>query len=329
MNSLRKWISLVLVVFYSFIANTLIGQNVGINATGASPDASAILDLSSTSKGLLVPRMTSAQRTAISSPATGLLVYDNTTGSFWYYSGSSWINLSAAGASLTDNDNDTKIQVEESPDEDIVRIDIAGSEKWVFTNNGIDVMNTGNSVFIGENAGLNDDLSSNYNVGIGHETMKSNTTGERNCAMGYLAFFSNTTGSNNIAIGNIALYYNTTGDYNTATGSRSLHKNTTGYNNTAYGGLALFNNTSGYENAADGYQSLYSNTTGFKNSAFGVQTLYSNTSGRQNTASGHSALNSNTTGNYNSALGSLALTNNSSGSYNSALGSGALSSNTT
>jgi hypothetical protein len=47
-----------------------------------------MLDVSSTSKGMLVPRMTSLQRTAISSPATGLLVYDTTLGNF--YSGSAW-----------------------------------------------------------------------------------------------------------------------------------------------------------------------------------------------------------------------------------------------
>ena len=47
-----------------------------VNTDGAAPDASAILDVQATDKGMLAPRMTTAQRTAIASPATGLLVYD-------------------------------------------------------------------------------------------------------------------------------------------------------------------------------------------------------------------------------------------------------------
>ena len=62
---------------------------VGINTE--TPDASAALDITSTTGGLLVPRMTAAQRDAISSPASGLMIYqiDGTVG-FYYYNGSSW-----------------------------------------------------------------------------------------------------------------------------------------------------------------------------------------------------------------------------------------------
>lgn len=68
-------------------------QNIGINATGATPHPSAMLDVSATDKGMLIPRMTSAQRTAISSPATGLLVYDTDNSSFWFYNGTVWAQL--------------------------------------------------------------------------------------------------------------------------------------------------------------------------------------------------------------------------------------------
>ena len=51
-------------------------QGVAINTDGSTPDANAILDLKSTTKGLLLPRMTTAQRNAIANPAAGLIVYD-------------------------------------------------------------------------------------------------------------------------------------------------------------------------------------------------------------------------------------------------------------
>lgn len=64
---------------------------VAVNSDGSAADASAMLDVVSTSKGMLVPRMTATQRTAISTPATGLLVHqtDGTAG-FYYYSDSAW-----------------------------------------------------------------------------------------------------------------------------------------------------------------------------------------------------------------------------------------------
>ena len=73
-----------------------------------TPNASSILDLTSTSQGLLAPRMTAAQRTAIASPATGLLVFqtDGTAG-FYYYDGSAWVAYGATtvttNATLTGN----------------------------------------------------------------------------------------------------------------------------------------------------------------------------------------------------------------------------------
>ncbi len=66
--------------------------NVGIGTS--SPSASALLDISSTSKGILIPRMTSSQRNAISSPTTGLLIFQTDAPTdFYYYNGSSWTSL--------------------------------------------------------------------------------------------------------------------------------------------------------------------------------------------------------------------------------------------
>ena len=68
-------------------------QNVGINTDGSSPDPSAMLDIKSTDKGILIPRMDSTIRQGIASPATGLLVFDTDTESFWYFASSSWQEL--------------------------------------------------------------------------------------------------------------------------------------------------------------------------------------------------------------------------------------------
>jgi hypothetical protein len=68
-------------------------QSVSINTDGSSADASSILDVKSTTKGMLIPRMTTAQRTAITAPANGLLIYDTDVKSFWYYNGTLWTNL--------------------------------------------------------------------------------------------------------------------------------------------------------------------------------------------------------------------------------------------
>jgi hypothetical protein len=60
-----------------------------------TPHSSAILDVAATDKGILFPKMTSAQRTAIASPAAGLYVFDTNTNSLWIYNGSTWANTVA------------------------------------------------------------------------------------------------------------------------------------------------------------------------------------------------------------------------------------------
>ena len=75
---------------------------VGVGTT--TPDASSALDITSTTKGLLIPRMTAAQRDAISSPAIGLMIYqtDGTVG-FYYYNGSSWAEVAATSKTYSVN----------------------------------------------------------------------------------------------------------------------------------------------------------------------------------------------------------------------------------
>jgi trimeric autotransporter adhesin len=226
--------------------------------------------------------------------------------------------------------------------------------KWRFKTNGtLAFLNTGHSIFIGEEAGANDDLSNNENIFIGYQAGNSNTIGSYNIANGYLALYSNTTGNFNTVNGSYALYNNTLGSYNTANGYQALYNNTTGRNNSANASRALYNNTTGSSNVAIGSSSLYNNTvrsnlvaigdsalfnngTGATtsdeatgNTAIGSKALYSNTTGHENTANGYNALYSNTTGFYNTANGYEALYSNTTGHYNSANGFQALYSNTT
>src|ERR1700755_3212790 len=92
-------------LFTILLANTAAQAQISLNTDGSNPDSSAMLDIKSTAKGVLVPRMTTAQRTAIRNPAKGLLVYDSTTTSFWFHNGTAWsqVTTGANGWNLTGN----------------------------------------------------------------------------------------------------------------------------------------------------------------------------------------------------------------------------------
>jgi hypothetical protein len=74
-----------------------IGGALAVGTTSAA-DSKAILDLTSTTKGLLPPRMTTTQRDAISSPTTGLTIYNTTTNKLNVYSGTAWGDVGSGGA---------------------------------------------------------------------------------------------------------------------------------------------------------------------------------------------------------------------------------------
>jgi hypothetical protein len=88
-------------------------QGVSINSDNSSADASSILELKSTSKGMLTPRMTTAERDAIVLPATGLLIYNTTTGAFNFYD-SYWRRVGGIGYNSVDAG--TSIQVASATD---------------------------------------------------------------------------------------------------------------------------------------------------------------------------------------------------------------------
>ncbi len=83
-------------VFLFWLLPLCLNAQVSINEDGSDPAPTAVLDLKSTGKGMLVPRMTDTQRDAIVDPATGLLVFVNSDSSFYYFDGTAWLRVAPA-----------------------------------------------------------------------------------------------------------------------------------------------------------------------------------------------------------------------------------------
>lgn len=93
-----------IVIFISFLSIAVRGQ-VGIGTT--NPDASSILEISSTTKGVLIPRMTKTQMAAISPRVEGLMVYcsDCDIKSLYVYDGSNYVSLTSGGETVASLDS--------------------------------------------------------------------------------------------------------------------------------------------------------------------------------------------------------------------------------
>jgi len=91
----RKLLLIFLLSFIIFHSIYSQSNSVGIGTT--TPNNSAILDLQSTSKGFLMPRLSTAQRKAIASPAQGLLVFDTDKSCLYIFDGTAWQSISIAG----------------------------------------------------------------------------------------------------------------------------------------------------------------------------------------------------------------------------------------
>src|SRR5450759_342749 len=90
----------IVILFWIFGGQKSFAQGVGISEVAIpDPHPSSILELRSSLRGFLAPRMSTIQRQAIASPAQGLLVYDTDTKSFWYYDGG-WIAISGSSSIL-------------------------------------------------------------------------------------------------------------------------------------------------------------------------------------------------------------------------------------
>ncbi len=81
-------------IFFTFLFFSMICRaQVGIG--NIDPDVSSMLDITSTNKGILAPRMTTAQKLAITTPANSLLVYDTDLKSFYYYDATTWVKINS------------------------------------------------------------------------------------------------------------------------------------------------------------------------------------------------------------------------------------------
>ena len=222
-------------------------QSLAINTDGSTANASALLDVKSTDKGILIPRMTRTERNAIVSPATGLLIFQTAPDSigFYYYNGTNWT--------------------------------------WMFSNSNTDTLAWRTGGNTGTNANHFFGTVDDRDLTFKRNNVRSGYISTTNTAWGADALNPASTGPNNTAIGLQALLTNTTGQRNTAIGVRALTFNTTGFDNTAIGMETLRWNT-GSGNTAVGFRSLDSNTAGFNNVAIGIRALISNTTGTSNSA---------------------------------------------
>lgn len=314
------------------------GQNIGIDPNGAAPHASALLDVdvsalpANAKKGILVPRMTTAERIAIPTPAEGLLVFDTSLGQFWYFDGTVWMSVTAGNLWSTRGNAGTastnaigtlagSTTLEFRVNNERAGFLADGITRTSFGHRAMEVATGNNNTAFGKYA-LRALTTGADNTAVGAYALRNMTTGSSNTAVGYEALNAN-NGSRNTAVGYRALALNTTGSDNTAAGYLALSSNLTGNYNTAIGYQALRNNTAS-SNTAFGFNALRDNTTGSSNTAVGSRALRDNTTGSQNCAMGYSALLNNTTGSGNCAMGANALDANSTGSYNTAFGENAL-----
>jgi hypothetical protein len=317
---------LVLATLVIAMAATTVKAQLNVGSV-AVPDASAVLQVSSTTKGVRLPNVALTTTTTFgltaptSAPAAiGMVVYNTTTGIT-----SSNVLYPAAGVGTYTWDGTGWIAASSSKAD--VRIVGGGA----FNNHISADAGVGSN---GTNMG-----TGSANVAIGTSSMSSNTSGANNVAVGINALGQNTQGTNNVAIGPGTLGQNKTATDNVAIGNNALYNNSgansngniaigsnTLYNNNNVYGLhvaiglnALNANTSGYANVGVGYNSLNANTTGNFNTAYGTSSMELNQIGSQNTSIGYQSL-YNSKGSFNVALGVGAGTNQTAGDNNILIG---------
>jgi trimeric autotransporter adhesin len=348
---------------------TAYAQNVAINNDGSTPHASAMLDIKSTDKGLLIPRVnlvSESDITTISNPRLSLLIYNNNGTlpdgeGFYYWNGNLWTklatrtNLSNLAWNLTGNTGT-------NPANDF--IGTTDFKPLVFKTNNIlcGKIDPGpNNVFFGQSAGAIITTGAINNSFFGHFAGSSTTSGANNLFAGHQAGNANTTGDANVFLGQEAGKLNTSGARNTIVGEDAGVNNTIGNENTFLGnsaGRSLISNNviaigkqafGGNNASALPYSIAIGDRAGFNSVGNTIPAIFLghaagyngysgiaigdsaafNFSDYRNIAIGLSALQNNLTGVLDIGIGYKTLMNNTNGEYNIALGQFSLINNTT
>ncbi len=283
---MKKIISVAAIIFICLAGKS---QNIAINETGAQPDTSAMLDISSTTKGLLAPRMDKAQKNAIPQPGTGLLVFQTGPDSagFHYYDGTQWLWMATAAAK-----NAWALTGNAGTDSSLNFLGTTDNKPIMLRQNNLPMgqLNTSmHNFFIGGAAGAGN--TAMQNTGFGDSALNKNTTASGNTAIGYRSMTGTTsiTGGLNTAIGANALPNVTSGIQNVALGANTLISMKTGINNIASGAGAMEFTAKGDGNIALGSWALRNADSANLNIAIGQEALYSNDSSR-NIAIGYQSL---------------------------------------
>lgn len=232
----------------SFVQDLFVNDGatvIGTLTVGQSipPDNSAALAVESTTKGLLFPRMTTTQKNSISTPATGLIVYDTTVGAIFYFNGNDWVMMVKNIVDTTNcliGDSNTGMLVSPTADSNIL---------------------------VGNNAAPSL-IDGNTNIVIGVDSALL-MTGSSNILLGADVAVLATNISNTVGIGDLCMPNLTTGNYNVALGKYSGNVVTSGSNNVFLGALTSATNNTHDNQVAIGYQA----TTNKSN-----QTMIGNTS---------------------------------------------------
>jgi hypothetical protein len=271
-------IILILAISVSTFAQTGIGTT--------TPNANAQLEVASTTKGFLPPRVALTSTTSASPLAvhvTGMVVYNTATAGdvtpgLYVNNGAAWVK-SAGGATALN--------------------DLTDSKTGDYSSN--------NSIYLGGYTGYSQSTTStgDNNFAIGHYSLIK-SSGSDNIALGASALQQNTSGASNVGVGGSSLLANATGSANTAIGSGALNYNSSGGANTAIGASALQRNLGSYNTAA-GYQALRYLSTGDNNVALGKFAGFNNTTGNLTIAANSIFIGSDSTAKNNNTTNEIVI----------------------